>query len=40
MMRNIPCEFGEDLSDEIAAAVPEAVNLTLNEIKKDRNKAS
>ncbi|MBN2065348.1 MAG: hydrogenase maturation protease [Candidatus Thermoplasmatota archaeon] len=35
MMRKIPCEFGEDLSDKIAAAVPEAVKLTLNEIKKD-----
>ena len=36
MMKEIPCEFGEILSDEIAAAVPEAVDLTLNEIKKDR----
>jgi len=36
MLKEIPCEFGEILSDEIAAAVPEAVDLTLNEIKKDR----
>lgn len=36
MMKEIPCEFGEILSDEIAAIVPEAVDLTLNEIKKDR----
>lgn len=36
MMKEIPCEFGEILSDEIAAAIPEAVDLTLNEIKKDR----
>ena len=35
MMKQIPCEFGEDLSKEIAAAVPEAVKLTLNEIKKN-----
>lgn len=36
MMKQIPCEFGEDLSDEIAAAVPKAVKLTLNEIRKDK----
>ena len=35
MMEKIPCEFGEDLSENIAAAVPEAVDLTLKEIKKD-----
>ena len=40
MMKQIPCEFGETLSDEIAAAVPEAVNLTLKEIRKNKNKAS
>jgi len=40
MMKQIPCEFGENLSDEIAAAVPEAVKLTLNEIKRGNNKAS
>jgi hydrogenase maturation protease len=35
MMEKIPCEFGEDLSEDIAAAVPEAVRLTLDEIEKD-----
>ncbi len=34
-MREIPCEFGERLSDKIAAAVPKAVNMTLKEIKED-----
>jgi hydrogenase maturation protease len=34
MMKEIPCEFGEKLSGEIQAAVPKAVELTLNEIKK------
>ena len=33
MMKNIPCEFGEKLSKNIAAAVPKAVEMTLNEIK-------
>jgi len=35
MMKEIPCEFGEKLSNNIAAAVPIAVDMTLNEIKKD-----
>jgi len=35
MMKEIPCEFGENLSEKIAAAVPKAVNMTLNEINKD-----
>jgi hydrogenase maturation protease len=35
MMKEIPCEFGEKLSNKIAAAVPKAVDMTLNEIKKD-----
>ena len=35
MMKKIPCEFGEKLSNEIAAAVPKAVDMTLNEIKED-----
>jgi len=35
MMRNIPSEFSERLSDEIAMTVPKAVEMTLNEIKKD-----
>ena len=34
MMKQIPCEFGEELSKKIQAAVPKAVELTLNEIKK------
>jgi len=33
MMKSIPLEFGENLSKEIAAIIPEAVDLTLNEIK-------
>jgi hydrogenase maturation protease len=33
MMKQIPCEFGEKLSPKIAAAVPKAVEMTLNEIK-------
>jgi hydrogenase maturation protease len=33
MMKQIPCEFGENLSKDIAAAVPIAVEMTLNEIK-------
>ena len=32
MMKEIPCEFGEELSKEIKTAVPEAVKLTLKEI--------
>ena len=40
MMKNIPYEFGEDLSKEIAAIVPEAVNLTLKEVDKTNIKAS
>ena len=35
MMKEIPCEFGEKLSDKIAAAVPKAVNMTLKEIKEN-----
>ncbi|MBD3262872.1 hydrogenase maturation protease [Candidatus Woesearchaeota archaeon] len=34
MMKQIPCEFGENLSDEIKATVPKAVEMTLNEINK------
>jgi hydrogenase maturation protease len=33
MMKEIPCEFGEELSEKISAAVPKAVEMTLNEIK-------
>jgi hydrogenase maturation protease len=35
MMKQIPCEFGEELSKEIAAAVPKAVEMTLNELKEE-----
>ena len=35
MMKEIPCEFGEELSKNIAAAVPKAVDMTLKEIKED-----
>ena len=35
MMKTIPCEFGEQLSTEIQNAVPEAIELTLKEIKND-----
>jgi len=34
MMKQIPCEFGEKLSKNIAKAVPKAVKMTLDEIKK------
>ena len=33
ILKEIPCEFGEKLSKDIAAAVPKAVEMTLNEIK-------
>ena len=33
MMKEIPCEFGETLSSKIQAAVPNAIELTLNELK-------
>jgi hydrogenase maturation protease len=39
LMKQIPCEFGEKLSKNIAAAVPKAVKMTLNEIKNE-NKIS
>ncbi len=35
MLKEIPCEFGEELSKEIATAVPKAVDMALNEIKED-----
>jgi len=35
MMKQIPCEFGEELSENISAAVPKAVEMTLNEIGKN-----
>jgi hydrogenase maturation protease len=33
ILKEIPCEFGEKLSKDIAAAVPKAVEMTINEIK-------
>ena len=35
LMKEIPCEFGEKLSKNIATAVPKAVDMTLNEINED-----
>ena len=35
VLKEIPYVFGEQLSAKIAAAVPKAVDMTLNEIKKD-----
>jgi hydrogenase maturation protease len=32
ILKEIPCEFGEKLSKDIFAAVPKAVEMTLNEI--------
>ena len=40
LMKKIPCEFGINLSKNISAAVPKAVEMTLNEIKKDIIKSS
>jgi hydrogenase maturation protease len=37
MMKTIPCEFGEQLSIDIQKAVPDAIQLALNEIKKNMN---
>jgi hydrogenase maturation protease len=35
MMKQIPCEFGEELSKNIESAVPKAVEMTLKEIKNN-----
>ena len=35
MMKDIPFEFSDCLSDEIAMAVPKAVEMTFNEIRKN-----
>jgi hydrogenase maturation protease len=35
MMKEIPCEFGEELSEKINTAVPKAVEMTLNEIREE-----
>ena len=37
MMKQIPCEFKEELSSNIASAVPKAVKMTLNELKDKNN---
>lgn len=35
LMKKLSCEFGENLSEKISMAVPKAVEMTLNEIRKD-----
>jgi len=35
MMKQIPCEFKENLSKKISSAVPKAVELTLNELRNE-----
>jgi hydrogenase maturation protease len=35
LMKKMPCEFREKLSESIVAAVPKAVEMALNEIRKD-----
>jgi hydrogenase maturation protease len=37
LLKEIPCEFGEALSHDIAVAVPKAVEMTLNEVKNVEN---
>ncbi len=37
MMKQIPCEFKENLSSNIASAVPKAVKMTINELKNENN---
>ena len=39
-MKKMSCEFGEKLSNKIKTAVPKAVEMTLNEIKKDKKISS
>lgn len=34
LLKETPCEFGENLSEKIAMTVPRAIEMTLNEIKK------
>ena len=40
LMKQIPCEFGEELSEKIAAAVPKAVEMILTEINKNNKLSS
>ena len=35
MMKHLPCEFKETLSEKISSAVPKAVKLTLNELRNE-----
>ena len=39
VLKEIPYVFGDKLSSKIAAAVPEAVNLTISELEKNMNKS-
>jgi Ni,Fe-hydrogenase maturation factor len=34
VVKELPIHFGEQLSKNIAAAVPKAVEMTLNELRK------
>jgi Ni,Fe-hydrogenase maturation factor len=40
VLKEIPYEFGETLSPNIAASVPKAVEVALNEIKNNLNYSS
>lgn len=40
LMNNTPCEFGERLSEKVAAAVPKAVEMILSELKKIKSNGS
>jgi hydrogenase maturation protease len=40
VLKEIPYEFGENLSPNIAAAIPKAVDMTLKEINKNENYSS
>jgi hydrogenase maturation protease len=39
VLKEIPYVFGDQLSSKIAAAVPEAVKLTISELEKNMNKS-
>jgi hydrogenase maturation protease len=40
LMKKIPCEFSEKLSPKIQEAVPKAITIILDEIKKDQKNPS
>ena len=40
LMNEMPCEFGERLSEKVAAAVPKAVEMILSELKKIKSNGS